>query len=558
MKRLYLLLISLLICTLLLAQNRTDEQMKAIAVQKLHGAMARGFGISTNIDIKEMLSNDEYSIYGAEKGGFVVVSRNNDIKPVIGYSSSTFDADNIPCGMKWWLNEMENSLRTRRNLWNEINSAGFTPTPSFITTKWGQDQPYNNLTPIGTNNAHMPTGCMATAMSQVMKYFRYPAQGQGTGYYKNASGINKFVAISTVYEWDKMKDQYTKLEIKTMTDEQKKPIASLMFEAGASSQMDYSSEGSGTFDDDAANGFVNNFQYDSLALHNYSRVLHSNEEWMTMVYNELSNKRPILYCGYDEESGGHAFVLDGIDSEGLVSVNWGWEGSSDGFYNIDYLAPNGSGYSFVNNHSMIIGFKTQAQPDADEKYMSYFGCNGTYALRVLAANKLEVSTIPSIYNFHYLTFYGTIGLFFMNNDNAKDNYEIAFFNTGDNSDVSSPLPARYGFSSENFGKLIGNSIDLSELKPGSYTVFIGSKAVQETMPSHARCPGGMIEYTLTKAANGALTLSEAKPVTGIKNIEVPTPQKYSNAWYTIDGQRLNGEPTQRGIYIHNGQKFVVK
>lgn len=92
---------------------------------------------------------------------------------------------------------------------------------------------------------------------------------------------------------------------------------------------------------------------------------------------------------------------------------------------------------------------------------------------MLAANKLEVSTIPSIYNFHYLTFYGTIGLFFMNNDNA-------------------------------------------------------------------------------------LTLSEAKPVTGIKNIEVPTPQKYSNAWYTINGQRLNGEPTQRGIYIHNGQKFVVK
>jgi hypothetical protein len=66
----------------------------------------------------------------------------------------------------------------------------------------------------------------------------------------------------------------------------------------------------------------------------------------------------------------------------------------------------------------------------------------------------------------------------------------------------------------------------------------------------------MIEYTLTKAANGALTLSEAKLVTGIKNIEVPTPQKYSNAWYTIDGRRLNGEPSQRGIYIHNGHKVL--
>ena len=561
MKKTYALLIAtLMLSSIILAQERSEEQLKSIAANHFSRLKSQERRALSNDKLEKVFSCNEYVVYNSSGQGSVIVSKNTKNRPVLGYSKAIFDTCHIPCGFQWWLNEASRSLAAQRV--NESFSVGhraYSPVSSFIMTKWGQDQPYNNLTP-ESEGKHMPTGCMATAMSQIMKYFNYPAKGRGTGYYKNAKGRDAFAIINTEYEWESMKNTYSASETSTMSDAEKRPVAALMRDAGLASQMDYSTDGSGAYEFYAAKGLVYNFQYDSLSLRNYYRAFYPDEEWMSLVYNELSNKRPILYCGQDATSGGHAFILDGIDEEGLVSVNWGWDGSGDGFYDISVLSPQVFGMSansFSLNQRMIIGFKPQLEPDADEKYESVWGSDQIYDLSVPANNRLNVAGF-SAFNYNYLAFSGKLGIFFENILSPDDNYEIIIFNTEDDENKGEPIESHYGFNADNMSKMLKSPYDISSLKPGSYRVFVGSKAIQETNAKPLKCPGGAIEYTLTKEANGKLSLSESHLVTSVKPLSSKMSIKNEGIWYDLSGTANVGIPAKKGVYIVNGKKVIVK
>ena len=544
MKRIFLLSS---LCLLLgnntsLAGERTEREMLAIAQSQLQGkgGMTRG---AQQID--KLAEDRFYTVYGNDSQGFVVISRDDQYNPVLGYSDSRFPASHIPCGMAWWLGAISEVMESGMAASPARTRAAYTPVAPLCKTQWDQGDPYNFLTP-ELNGQHTPTGCVATAMSQIMKYFEYPAQGKGQGYYTLDTNSTRVTEkISGVYQWDKMLDVYQESEL---TDEIRMPVATLMKDAGLATHMTYGNNGSGAYTVISARGFSYNFSYDSLAIHSLYRNYFDQTEWMNTIYGELAAGRPILYAGQDA-TGGHAFVFDGVDADGKIHVNWGWGGDGDGFFDIDDLQPKGSNYQFNTNQAMVYGFKCQEKPDAGEIYTSLWCSDDVYKFS-LDGKILNIES-SSVYNFHFLDFYGTFGVYFKNldGDSSKDVFKL-IEDLGDEAVVTF-----------NGLRSLSNSIIMSGVKNGKYRVYLASKAKNEETYQPVRVPGGALCYDLTIAEDGSTTLSEAKFMTSSSNSETAIqsmkvlPERHSDI-YDLQGRKINGEPQRHGIYIRNGKKVL--
>ncbi len=237
----------------------------------------------------------------------------------------------------------------------------------LLKTTWGQNAPYNQYCPQRTNSSsgeleNCPVGCVALALGQIMKYYNYPETGKG---YKSYQPFGLSEAISadfenTQYKWDLMKDSYVRLgSYKAYTDEEADAVATLLFHAGVSVGTLYAISGSSAFAyANIPRNMVENFRYSEEEIRYLSRSDYSKEEWMALIFNELSNGRPIFYSGNSPEAGGHAFVLDGYDATGKVHINWGWRGSDNDYYDIDLLEGEND---FCNNQSMVIGIMPPAE-----------------------------------------------------------------------------------------------------------------------------------------------------------------------------------------------------
>ncbi len=230
----------------------------------------------------------------------------------------------------------------------------------LLKTAWGQNAPYNQYCPTRANSSgeqeNCPVGCVALALGQIMKYYNYPETGKG---YKSYQPFGLSEAISadfenTQYKWELMKDSYVRLgSYKTYTEEEADAVATLRSHAGVSVGTIYALSGSSAFAyANIPRNMVENFRYAEEPIRYVSRSDYSKEEWMELIFDELSNGRPIFYSGNSPESGGHAFVLDGYDATGKVHINWGWRGSDNGYYDIDLLEGENN---FCNNQSMVIG-----------------------------------------------------------------------------------------------------------------------------------------------------------------------------------------------------------
>lgn len=232
----------------------------------------------------------------------------------------------------------------------------------LLATSWGQSVPYNSLCPTRTNSSgeaeHCPVGCVALALGQIMKYYNYPETGNGIKTYTSFF-VGEVSADfgSTHYDWDNMKTRYTKFGSYTnYTDEEATAVATLLFHIGVSVGMIYSLSGSSAMAySNIPKDMVDNFRYDESTIQYVTRSsVDSKEEWMNLIYEELSNGRPVFYTGTSETQGGHAWVIDGYDSTGKVHINWGWKGTDDGYYDIDLTD---TGNDFSKSQSMIIGMR---------------------------------------------------------------------------------------------------------------------------------------------------------------------------------------------------------
>jgi hypothetical protein len=534
-----------------LAGDRTEREMLSIAATQF----AKGGKTRSAQNIEKLADESTYAVYGNNEQGFVIVSRDDNFTPVLAYSDTKFDAANLPAGMQWWLGAITARMESGAQR-AYTRTVDYTPTEALCATKWGQGDPYNFLAPL-FNGEHAPSGCVATAMSQIMKYFAYPAQGKGDGYYTidgSTSRVNE--KIEGVYQWDKMLNTY---ETYNLTDEQRMPVARLMKDAALATHMDYGASGSGSYSVIASRGFAYNFAYDSLALHCYYRDFFSNEMWMNTIYSELSSGRPILYTGAGA-SGGHAFVFDGFDANGNIHVNWGWDGVCNGYYDIADLTPidqaGSKNYGVYNSdQSMVFGFKCQETPDENETYASLWctDTNKRYTLG-LEGKILEVQS-PAIYNFHFLWFWGKLGANFENldGDSSKD----TFIKIGQD---QNEIPTFRGTQD------INNSVFITKVKPGKYKVYLASWAINEEKCQPIRCLGGAPYYEITITEDGKTSISEQKwmddtsSTTGISSVKTNngTNATKSATIYTLDGRNMGTNPSAlpKGIYIINGRKVI--
>ncbi|MDR1456428.1 MAG: C10 family peptidase, partial [Tannerella sp.] len=301
-------------------------------------------------------------------GGFIIIAGDDAAKPVLGYSEEgTYDESNP--ALAYWMetlaeeiagaieSDVEQDTQTKAE-WdafeNENNislrASGDYVDP-LVKTKWNQGSPYNGQCPSGT-----VTGCVATAMAQIMKHHNHPTTGTGSHTNKNNTSLSANFG-STSYGWSAMTSTYPSNAAAATA------VATLMYHCGISVDMKYGST-SGAYSQDVPGALTTCFGYDQ-GIRYHTRNTYPYTEWLAMLKTELRDNRPVYYSGYTRDEAGHAFVCDGYDTDDLFHINWGWGGTSDGFFRLAALDPyiqgiGGGSSGFSHNQAMITGIRPAA------------------------------------------------------------------------------------------------------------------------------------------------------------------------------------------------------
>lgn len=276
---------------------------------------------------------------------------------LMGYTDQATPADvEMPDNMRYWLQCVDEAAEdVQQN--SRLRLGTITPTtpiaPLLKKIQWNQTSPYDMYCPSGT-----PVGCVATAVAQVMYYYRYPEHGYGKHKWSYNNKKHEVVYDSAYYQWDLMFDKY---KASNCTQEQKEAVALLSYHVGVAINMQYNSGGSGTWSELVPEALRTHFGYNSHISSVY-RTQHSFAEWSEILQNELREGRPIVFAANDGQYG-HCFVIDGINEEGLYHVNWGWGGYYDGYFDICILNPEGDGtggghsnYGYCHSQTCLINF----------------------------------------------------------------------------------------------------------------------------------------------------------------------------------------------------------
>ena len=399
MKKNFLLLLSLmlLLSVSAIAGPRSYQQAKAIAQRQaamlgieMDAEVAASAKAAPRMSVSSAVSPSATCYYvfaNGEDKGFTIVSGDDRMPEVVGYSAQgTYDPDHLPANyvgfMKAYQETVEALLKGDAQVsgglaevrqWRAERAGSAAVAPLLDGIKWDQREPYNNMCPLYEGTNRSVTGCVATAMAQVMMYYQYPKELKTTikAYNTQTYGIQiPEISSGATYDWDNMLPDYSKSDYNSA---QADAVAKLMYHCGAAVKMDYGPLSGANV---TPTILATYFGYDADLMQDLTRTVFTLQQWMTLIDNELKAKRPILYSGQASD-GGHEFVCDGSDGKGLYHINWGWGGYQDGYFDLTILQPQkggaGSGSAvdgYNRNCSMIIGIA----PDngkVDEPLASY-------------------------------------------------------------------------------------------------------------------------------------------------------------------------------------------
>ena len=278
--------------------------------------------------------SDAYYVFNNDAGGFVIIAGDDAVTPVLGYTSTgSFDAENLPDGLKDLLKSYERQIAALGDNYvanQTATRAAFTGEKLLKTAEWNQMAPFNKYTP-----KNYVTGCVATAGAIVMKHHGYPAKGTGSHSY-TLNGKTLSANFEHTYDWASMPAKYD-----GTNDAAFDGVARLMADLGVAVEMNYAKDGSGSYIGDLVTALQKYFGYSKLS-HLMAIEDVGAEAWNSRLREEIDANRPVLYAASDPTRGGHAFVIDGYKDENF-SVNWGWGGYCDGFYQIGALNPESAG-----------------------------------------------------------------------------------------------------------------------------------------------------------------------------------------------------------------------
>lgn len=364
-----------------------------------------------------------YVINVNDNDGYVIVAGDDRARQVLAYSyEGNFNPNNLPANCVTWLrgyqeeisyllNEPEDNNVETASLYRSITYPSVVVEP-MTSTKWGQGTPYNLQCPIdilGGKNELSAVGCTATATAQIMYYHQWPGRPFGSIMYTdNTQKVNRTMNFDErpAFDWKNMLEVYPFNGDVTETEEN--AVANLMVCVGHAAKMSYSATESGATIKNAALGLRDYFNYDE-NIHCYESKYTPTNEWIDILMNDLTAGRPVLYSGYNERAG-HAFVCDGYDGNGLFHFNWGWGGSSDGYYALTSLYPGyqgigGSEGSYTFMQSIITNIQplaTDSKPQNDmlviRALYSVDKDNNFYTDGVLEVNKGDKFGIGLYYN----------------------------------------------------------------------------------------------------------------------------------------------------------------
>ena len=481
-------------------QVGVDEAMQS-ARKFLSGSRTAKARAKANIPMKlaytaEQNGKAHFYVFNSEAqdGGFVIVGGDMAAKEILGYcESGSFDYATAPDNMKWWLSQYDAQIAegikqgvNAREVQKKMRKAGAKITQEeLITTKWNQTYPFNSMIPsLGAgipydSNASLATGCVATAMAQVMNYHKHPVVGTGANSYnKNWTapvGTKTYEANfgATTYDWANMLDSYNG----TYNDSQRKAVATLMYHAGVSVDMDYgqiSTGGSSASSGNIGGALSTYFGYDKSAQYLF-RDYYTDEEWEQIIYDEIAAHRPVIYGGQSSGSG-HEFICHGYDSSlDKFAINWGWGGYCDGYFVLtgtNALKPGASGVGgagndaeYTGSQDIVIGIKKDE--GGSVKYS--LGCrNGYYLVNSedYAVNSVNINRAsdPDKQMRLQFAFFNTtiIPLDFI--------YGIKFYNTTTGQTFYRGCGSRSGLKPANYTGDYALDFNTNILAPGTYEV----------------------------------------------------------------------------------------
>ena len=419
------------------AKTQSNSARKAPSTTDLTAVKAVKF-----LELKdESVTVDQYYIIQEddEDGGWVLMAADDAIQPILGYSDTgTFDTSaEMPDNLKYWLGMYNRQIKRAIELgvtasdevaaeWTSLRSgvrkakAATVVVGPLLTTTWNQGSPYNNLCPTYSGSSRSATGCVATAMSQVMNYWEWPNTGQGSKTY--TSQITHSINFAnTTFDWANMKDSYGG----SYTTAQATAVATLMYNVGVSVEMSYGSSSgamtipwpsSSTSYACAKNALWNYFKYDADSLKAYYRDGSSyygysswtDANWIAMLKAELNKQRPIMYAG-SGDGGGHSFVCDGYRDDNYFHFNWGWGGSYDGYFTVNSLTPGGGGIgsnndnTFNDQQDVIIGIVPSVSDKYTVTYSAEHGTCGTASwTQTTVGQSCVLPDVTPDENYHFL------------------------------------------------------------------------------------------------------------------------------------------------------------
>lgn len=497
-----------------------------------------------------------YVFAETDNTGFYVTPADDRFPAILGISDEAIDKDNLPPAFVYWMDfysrqmswAIENGVADKaaaslQGLGDIIGIEDETDTRDeirvIVKTRWNQGTPYNGMTPNVGNKATY-TGCVATAMAQAMKANEHPDKGVGTHSYTWNRKALSFDYGNTTFDWDNMTNTYGNAS----TEEQCNAVATLMYAAGVSVNMNYGTDASGAVSASIARGLVDNFGYNPGVAY-YMRNYFSEEEWDEMVYAELSTGRAIIYDGSTKGHEGHSFICDGF-KDGLYHINWGWGGASDGYFRLSALDPDSqgiggasSGNGFDYDQDMITNISMSAESDfLFAPLYSYTSTTG------MAYTNNNFSLSAGVLNYSGFPFNGVLGTRLVNNATKEELYV-------ESSAISiDAVDDYYHGANGNFGSMRRNA------PAGTYTAYPVCRRTDETVWQPVYVIEGVADkMTLRLGTSGNITTDGTDPdaltpVVSATNVTVPeTAALGSTVNCSVTLKNNSSAQSTAGIYV---------
>lgn len=487
--------------------------------------------------------------------GFVIVSGDDRLNPIVGYSTNTVSGE-MPPALTAWLDEYSeyvNDVRTgKTEPLSKTARQTYTHIEPMLVTAWDQDAPYNNMCPILSNGKRGYTGCGNTATAQVMKFHNWPASPiADVEWRNNITGETDFCEMkSHVYDWDNMLYNYTS----EYSEAQGNAVALLMADLGKATQTMYMQEVSGNNASDIAYALVHVFNY-SPELFIAERSNYTYEEYIALIRENLNNRQPIVYCGYGQNlEVGHGFVCDGIDENNLLHIDWGWNGIFNGYFDMAIMEPEGNGIGGlcsrynVNQHA-IMNIKPRTEGEVNKggtlslDKMNVFDMNAWASVDEMSCEYVdgmaEVGVSFGLVNMSHSDIEGSIGFGILD----KDGNLVKDIEFGETDLYPRSLEQSYknGFTIE------VSNVNGSEdyLPAGKYIVCLFFMNTEEEIEYiRSACNGLILEVT-----ENEVTLSSPKPSYELDEFNIVKMPEHSNEKFVFNATFANNSKTNKMVVL---------